>query len=53
MQQAQEAQVWSLCWKDPFEKEIAAHSSIFAWKSPWTEVLGRLQSMGWEKVRHN
>ena len=39
--------------KDPFEKEIAAHSSIFAWKSPWTEVLGRLQSMGWEKVRHN
>ena len=42
----QETQVWFLGWEDPLEKEIAAHSSILAWKIPWTEELGRLQSMG-------
>ena len=33
-------------WEDPLEKEIATHSSILAWKIPWTEQPGRLQSMG-------
>ena len=41
-----ETQVPSLGWEDPLEKEMAAHSSILAWKTPWTEEPGRLQSMG-------
>ena len=40
----QETQVQSLGWKDSLEKEIAMHSSIFAWRIPWTEELSRLQS---------
>ena len=41
--------VWSLGWEDPLEKEMATHSSILAWKIPWTEEPGGLQSMGsWE-----
>ena len=39
--------------KDPLEKEMATHSSTFAWKTPWTEEHGRLQSMGSQRVRHN
>ena len=39
--------------EDPLEKEMAAHSSIVAWKIPWTEELGRLQSMGSHRVRHD
>jgi len=35
-----------LCWKDSLEKEMATHSSILAWKIPWTEEPDRLQSMG-------
>ena len=42
----QETQVWFLCWEDPLEKESATHSSILAWRMPWTEKPGRLQSMG-------
>ena len=42
----QETQVRSLGQEDPLEKEMATHSSIFAWKIPWTEESGRLQSMG-------
>ena len=42
----QETQVPSLGWKDPLEKGMAAHSSIFAWRIPWTEEPGGLQSMG-------
>ena len=42
----QATQVQSLAWEDPLEKEMATHSSIFAWKIPWTEEPGRLQSMG-------
>ena len=42
----QETQVQSLGLKDPLEKEMAAHSSIVAWKIPWTEEPGGLQSMG-------
>ena len=36
----------SLGWGDPLEKGMATHSSILAWRMPWTEELGRLQSMG-------
>ena len=41
-----ETRVQSLGWEDPLEKEMATHSSILAWKIPWTEELGGLQSMG-------
>ena len=41
----QETQVQSLGWEDPLEKEIATHSSILAWKIPWTEEPCGLQSM--------
>ena len=39
--------------EDPLEKGMATHSSILAWKIPWTEEPGRLQSMGLQRVRHN
>ena len=39
-----------LGWEDPLEKEMATHSGILAWKSPWTEEPGRLQSMGSQRV---
>ena len=42
----QETQVQALGWEDPLEKEMATHSSTIAWKIPWTEEPGRLQSMG-------
>ena len=42
----QETQVGSLGWEDPLEKGMATHSSILAWRIPWTEEPGRLQSMG-------
>ena len=42
----QETGVWSLGGEDPLEKEMAAHSSILAWKTPWTEKPGGLQSWG-------
>ena len=48
-----ETWVWSLGWDDPLEKEMATHSSILAWKIPWTEDPGRLQSMGSQRVGHN
>ena len=41
----QETWVQSLGWKDPLEEEMATHSNILAWKIPWTEGPGRLQSM--------
>ena len=37
----------------PLEEEMATHSSILAWKTPWTEEFGRLQSMGLQRFRHN
>ena len=49
----QEAQVRSLGWEDLLEKERATHSSILAWKIPWTEDPGRPQSMGLQRVRHD
>ena len=49
----QETRVRSLGREDPLEKEMAAHSSTLAWKIPWTEEPGRLQTMGWQRVRHD
>ena len=49
----QETQVQSLGWEDLLEKEMATHSSIFAWKMPWTEEPGKPQSMGLQRVGHN
>ena len=43
----------SLGREDPLEKEMATHSSTLAWKIPWTEEPGRLQSMGSQRVGHN
>ena len=48
-----ETRVRSLGWEDPLEKEMATHSSILAWKTPWTEDPGRLQSMGSQRVGHD
>ena len=48
-----ETWVPSLGREDPLEKEMAIHSSTIAWKIPWTEEPGRLQSMGSQRVRHN
>ena len=49
----QETGVQSLGLEDPLEKEMAIHSSTIAWKIPWTEEPGRLQSMGSQRVRHD
>ena len=49
----QETRVRSLGREDPLEKEMAIHSSTLAWKIPWTEEPGRLQSMGLQRVGHN
>ena len=49
----QETWVWSLGWEDPLEKEMATYSSTLAWKIPWMEEPGRLQSMGSQKVAHD
>ena len=49
----QETRVRSLGREDPLEKEMATHSSILAWKIPWTEEPGRPQSMGSQRVGHN
>ena len=48
-----ETQVRSLGWEDPLEKEMATHSSILAWRIPWTEELGRLQSTGSQRVGYD
>ena len=50
VQETQEARVWSQGRKDPLEKEVATHSSILAWKIPWAEEPGGVQSYGVEKV---
>ena len=49
----QEASVRSLGQEDPLEKEMATHCSILAWRIPWTEELGRLQSRGLQRVGHD
>ena len=49
----QETQVQSLCQEDSLEEGMATHSSILAWRIPWTEEPGGLQSMGSQRVRHD
>ena len=49
----QEMQVQSLGQEDPLEEEMTAHSSILAWRIPWTEEPGGLQSMGSQRVGHD
>ena len=48
----QGTRVRSLGWEDPLEKAITTHSIILAWRIPWTEETGGLQSMGSQRVRH-
>ena len=52
MQETQEMWVQSLGQEDPQEEEMTAHSSILAWRIPWTEESSRLQPIGLQKVRH-
>ena len=49
----QETWVYSLGWEDPLEKRIATHSSILAWRIPWTEDPGRLQYMKSQRAGHD
>ena len=53
MQELQETWVPSLGWEDPLEEGMATHSSIFAWRIPWREEPGRLQSIGSQTVTHD
>ena len=48
-----ETLVRSLGWEDPLEKGMATHSSILAWRIPWTEKPGRLQSMGSYRIEND
>ena len=48
-----EMQVPSLGWEDPLEEDMATHHSILAWRIPWTEEPGRLQSMGSQRAVHD
>ena len=48
-----ETRVWSLGREDPLKKEMATHSSVFAWEIPWTEEPGGLQSVGLQRVGHD
>ena len=53
MQQTQETRVRSLGGEDPLEDSMATHSSILAWRIPWTQEPGRLQSMGSQRVKRH
>ena len=46
-------QVQPLGWEDPLEEDMATHSSILAWRIPWTEEPGRLQSIATQRVGHD
>ena len=50
MQETQDMQFRSLGWEDPLEEDMATHSSILAWRTPWTEEPGGLQSTGSQRV---
>ena len=52
VQETQETWVQPVDWEYPLKESMATHSSILAWRIPWTEEPGRLQSMGLQKVRH-
>ena len=49
----QKTWIQSLGREDPLEEGMATHSSILAWRIPWTEEPGGLQTMGWQRVGHN
>ena len=49
----QETQVQSLDWDDPLKKRMATHTSVLAWRVPWTEEPDGLQSKGSQRVKHN
>ena len=53
MQETQETQVGSLGQEDPLGEEMSTHSSVLAWRNPWMEEPGRLESMGLQRVRHD
>ena len=53
IQETQETRVRSLGWEDHLEQEMATHSGILAWRIPYTEEPGGLQSMGSQRVEHN
>ena len=53
MQERKETQVLSLGWEGPLEKEMTTYYSILAWRIPWTEEPGGLQSMGPQRVEHD
>ena len=53
MEETQEMWIRSLGWEDLLEEEMATHSSILAWKCPWTEEPGGLQFIGLRRVGHN
>ena len=53
MQETSEIWVQSLGQKDPLEEGMATHSSILAWRTPWADVPGRLQSIGSQRVSHH
>ena len=48
-----ETWIQSLGWDDPLERRTTTHSSILAWRTPWTEEAGRLQSMESQRARHD
>ena len=48
----QETQLQSLGWEGPLEEEMTTHSNTVVWEIPWTEEPGRLQSIGWYRLRH-
>ena len=52
MQETQETWIWSLGQEDPLEEEMATHSSVLAWRIPWSEEPGGLQSMGSQRIGH-
>ena len=53
MPETHERQVRSLGWEETLEEGLATHSSIIAWRIPWTEERGRLQSIGLQRVGHD
>ena len=53
MQETQETWVQSLSWEEPLEEGMATHSSLLAWRIPWTEEPGGLQSAGSHRVGHD
>ena len=53
MQETQDMWIQSLGWEDPLEEEMVTHSNILAWKTPWTEEPGGLQSIRLQRVGHD